>query len=106
MKNTEKVVVASKERLVKFAENGGIVENIATVEKKVKQKNYVIDTEVIAGIKELSTQFKVSESRMLEEMYFTFKELLERGKQAQKKATGRGKKEEKTEAKTEDKKAK
>ena len=108
MKNTEKVVVSSKERLVRFSENGGIVENVATIEKKVKQKNYVIDVKVIEGVKELATQFKVSESRMLEEMYHTFAELLERGKQQgkEKKVTGRGKKEDKAEAKTEDKKAK
>ena len=69
------------ERLVKFTENGGIVENVVVVEKETKQKNYVIDVEVASGIKELSKKFAVSESRMIEEMYYTFAELLERGKE-------------------------
>lgn len=105
MKNTEKILVANEGRLVKFAENGGIVANQDIVEKEVKQKNYVIDVEVIKGIKALSTEFKVSESRMLEEMYYTFQELLERGKQQEKekKTAGRGKKEDKAEGKKETK---
>lgn len=92
MKNTE--------RLVKFAENGGIVANKEVVTKETKQKNYVIDVEVADGIKKLAKEFGVNESRMIEEMYFTFQELLERGKQEQKKTNKRtSKKEDKVEVK-------
>lgn len=105
MKNTEKTVI-NEGRLVKFSENGGIVENIVVVKKKVKQKNYVLDEEVIKGIKELATQFKVNESRMLEEMYYTFAELLEKGKQEQKKTSKRSSKKDKVEVKAEEEEGK
>lgn len=94
------------ERLVKFSENGGIVANKEVVTKETKQKNYVIDVKVADGIKELAKEFAVNESRMIEEMYYTFKELLERGKQEQKKANTKAKKETKKETKAEDKEAK
>lgn len=93
MKNTE--------RLVRFSENGGIVANKEVVEKKTKQKNYVIEVSVADGIKKLAKDFGVNESRMIEEMYYTFIELLERGKQEKtintksKKETTKSKKEEK-----------
>lgn len=74
------------ERLVKFDENGGIVANKEVVVKETKQKNYVIEVKVADGIKELAKSFGVNESRMIEEMYYTFQELLERGKQETKKA--------------------
>lgn len=73
------------ERLYKFDENGGIVRSQEVEEKETKQKNYVIDVKVADGIKALAKQNKVNESRMIEEMYYTFMELLERGKE--KKAT-------------------
>lgn len=95
------------ERLVKFAENGGIVANKEVVVKETKQKNYVIDVAVANGIKELSKQFDVNESRMVEEMYYTFMELLEKGKEEPKKTTKKATtKAKKEEAKTEDKEAK
>ena len=94
------------ERLVKFAENGGIVANKEVVVKETKQKNYVIEVAVADGIKKLAEEFDVKESRMIEEMYYTFKELLERGKQEQKKANTKAKKETKKETKAEDKEAK
>lgn len=94
------------ERLVKFAENGGIVANKEVVVKETKQKNYVIEVAVADGIKQLAEEFDVKESRMIEEMYYTFKELLERGKQEQKKANTKAKKETKKETKAEDKEAK
>lgn len=84
------------ERLVKFNENGGIVANKEVVTKETKQKNYVIDVKVAEGIKALSKEFAVNESRMIEEMYYTFKELLERGKEEQKKATKKATKKEDT----------
>ena len=89
------------ERLVKFAENGGIVANKEVVVKETKQKNYVIEVAVADGIKKLAEEFDVKESRMIEEMYYTFKELLERGKQEQKKANTKAKKETKKETKAE-----
>ena len=79
MKNTE--------RLVKFTENGGVVANKEVVERDTMQKNYVIEKEVAQGIKALSKQFGVNESRMVEEMYYTFMELLEKGKEEPKKTT-------------------
>lgn len=94
------------ERLVKFAENGGIVANKEVVVKETKQKNFVIEVAVADGIKQLAEEFDVKESRMIEEMYYTFKELLERGKQEQKKANTKAKKETKKETKAEDKEAK
>lgn len=84
MKNTE--------RLVKFTENGGVVANKEVVEKETKQKNYVIEVSVADGIKKLAKDFGVNESRMIEEMYYTFIELLERGKQG-KTTTTKAKKE-------------
>ena len=42
------------ERLVKFAENGGIVANKEVVVKETKQKNYVIDVAVAEGVKKLA----------------------------------------------------
>lgn len=91
------------ERLVKFAENGGIVANKEVVVKETKQKNYVIEVGVADGIKKLAKEFGVNESRMVEEMYYTFQELLERGKQEQKKATTKAKKDSKKETKAETK---
>lgn len=92
------------ERLVKFAENGGIVANKEVVTKKTKQKNYVIDVEVAEGVKALSKEFAVNESRMIEEMFYTFKELLEKGKQKPKKTTKKATtKDKKEETKAEDK---
>lgn len=78
------------ERLYRFNENGGIVRAQEIEEKETKQKNYVIDVKVADGIRELAKQNKVNESRMIEEMYYTFVELLEKGKE-QKKATRTGK---------------
>lgn len=89
------------ERLVKFSENGGIVANKEVIVKETKQKNYVIEVSVAKGIKDLAKEFDVNESRMIEEMYYTFKELLERGKQEQKKANTKAKKETKKEIKAE-----
>lgn len=84
------------ERLVKFSENGGIVANKEVIVKETKQKNYVIEVSVAKGIKDLAKEFDVNESRMIEEMYYTFKELLERGKEEQKKATKKATKKEDT----------
>ena len=80
------------ERLVEFTENGGI-KPVKEVKKRVtKQKNYVLDKKVADGIKSLSKQFGVTESRMVEELYYTFMELLERGKQSETETTtGKGK---------------
>lgn len=72
------------ERLYKFNENGGIELNQEVEEKETKQKNYVIDVKVADGIKALAKQNKVNESRMIEEMYYTFMELLEKGKEQKK----------------------
>lgn len=72
------------ERLYRFNENGGIELNQEVEEKETKQKNYVIDVKVADGIKTLAKQNKVNESRMIEEMYYTFMELLERGKEQEK----------------------
>lgn len=72
------------ERLYKFAENGGIELNKEVEEKETKQKNYIIDVEVAGGIKALAKKNKVTEGRMVEEMYYTFMELLERGEKAKK----------------------
>ena len=69
---------------VKWTENGGVVANKEVVERDTTQKNYVIEKEVAKGIKALSKQFAVNESRMVEEMYYTFIELLERGKETKK----------------------
>lgn len=87
------------ERLYKFNENGGIVRAQEVEEKETKQKNYVIDVKVADGIRELAKQNKVNESRMIEEMYYTFMELLERGKEELKKSNKRSKKDDKAEAK-------
>lgn len=90
------------ERLYKFNENGGIVRAQEVEEKETKQKNYVIDVKVADGIRELAKQNKVNESRMIEEMYYTFMELLERGKEEPKKSNKRSsKKDDKAEAKEE-----
>ena len=83
------------ERLIKWTKNG--IEKAKDIEKKDKiQKNFVIDKEVADGIKVLAKEFDVKESRMLEEMYYTFAELLEKGKEDKKAeekpaTTGRGK---------------
>ena len=94
------------ERLVEFTENGGI-KPVKEVKKRVtKQKNYIIDKKVADGIKNLSKQFGVTESKMLEEMYYTFAELLERGKQDQAETTtattGKGKGKGRSKSKTAD----
>lgn len=74
------------ERLIKWTENG--VEKAKDVEKKDKiQKNFVIDKDVATTIKALAKEFDVKESRMIEEMCYTFVELLERGKQDQNETT-------------------
>lgn len=83
----------NEKRLVEFTENGGI-KPIKEVKKRVtKQKNYVLDKKVADGIKALAKQFGVTESKMIEEMYYTFEELLERGRQAETTTatTGKGK---------------
>ena len=91
----------NEKRLVEFTENGGI-KPVKEVKKRVtKQKNYIIDKKVADGIKSLSKQFGVTESKMLEEMYYTFAELLERGKQDQTETTtGRGRGKSKSKSKT------
>lgn len=77
----------NEKRLVEFTKNGGI-KPVKEVKKRVtKQKNYIIDKKVADGIKALAKQFGVTESKMLEEMYYTFAELLERGKQDQTETT-------------------
>ena len=74
------------ERLIKWTENG--VEKAKDVEKKDKiQKNFVIDKDVATTIKALAKEFDVKESRMLEEMCYTFVELLEKGKKDKKAPT-------------------
>lgn len=74
------------ERLIKWTKNG--VEKAKDVEKKDKiQKNFVIDKDVATTIKALAKEFDVKESRMIEEMCYTFVELLERGKQDQNETT-------------------
>lgn len=91
------------ERLYKFNENGGIVRAQEIEEKETKQKNYVIDVKVADGIRELAKQNKVSESRIIEELYYTFMEMLERGKKEEAKKSNKrsSKKEAKEEAKEE-----
>lgn len=91
------------ERLVEFTENGGI-KPVKEVKKRVtKQKNYVLDKKVADGIKSLSKQFGVTESRMVEELYYTFMELLERGKQSETETTtGKGKGKGRSKSKTAD----
>mgnify|MGYP006908960930 FL=1 len=85
----------NEKRLVEFTENGGIKPVKEAKKRVTKQKNYIIDKKVADGIKSLSKQFGVTESKMLEEMYYTFAELLERGKQDQVETTtattGKGK---------------
>lgn len=79
------------ERLIKWTKNG--IEKAKDTEKKDKiQKNFVIDKEVADGIKVLAKDFDVKESRILEEMYYTFVELLEKGKADKKTATTGGRK--------------
>ena len=74
------------ERLIKWTENG--IEKAKDVEKKDKiQKNFVIDKDVATTIKALAKEFDVKESRMLEEMCYTFVELLEKGKKDKKAPT-------------------
>ena len=91
------------ERLVEFTENGGI-KPVKEVKKRVtKQKNYVLDKKVADGIKSLSKQFGVTESRMVEELYYTVMELLERGKQSETETTtGKGKGKGRSKSKTAD----
>lgn len=74
------------ERIYKVNENGRIEKAVEVVEKETKQKNYVIAVEVSEGIRDLAKENKINESRMIEEMYYTFMELLEKGK-AEKKTT-------------------
>ena len=77
----------NEKRLVEFTKNGGI-KPIGEVKKRVtRQKNYIIDKKVADGIKALAKQFGQTESRMIEEMYYTFAELLDRGKQDQTETT-------------------
>lgn len=79
------------ERLIKWTKNG--IEKAKDIEKKDKiQKNFVIDKDVAATIKALAKEFDVKESRMLEEMCYTFVELLEKGKADKKTATTGGRK--------------
>ena len=74
------------ERLIKWTENG--IEKAKDVEKKDKiQKNFVIDKDVATTIKALAKEFDVKESRMLEEICYTFVELLEKGKKDKKAPT-------------------
>lgn len=74
------------ERLIKWTENG--IEKAKDVEKKDKiQKNFVIDKDVATTIKALAKEFDVKESRMIEEMCYTFVELLEKGKEDKKAST-------------------
>ena len=74
------------ERLIKWTENG--IEKAKDVEKKDKiQKNFVIDKDVATTIKALAKEFDVKESRMIEEMCYTFVELLEKGKKDKKAPT-------------------
>lgn len=87
------------ERLYKFNENGGIVRSQEIEEKETKQKNYVIEVSVADGIKALAKQNKVNESRMIEEMYYTFMELLEKGKEQKKSNKRSSKKDDKAEVK-------
>ncbi|MBQ3422413.1 MAG: hypothetical protein IJH34_12285, partial [Romboutsia sp.] len=67
------------------------------------QKNYVIDVAVAEGVKKLAEEFDVKESRMIEEMYYTFMELLEKGKEESKKENKRSTRGKKEETKAEDK---
>lgn len=87
------------ERLIKWTKNG--IEKAKDTEKKDKiQKNFVIDKEVADGIKVLAKDFDVKESRILEEMYYTFVELLEKGKADKKTATTGGRKKQSANAKS------
>ena len=90
------------ERLVEFTENGGIKPVKEAKKRATKQKNYVLDKKVADGIKSLSKQFGVTESRMVEELYYTFIELLERGKQVETATatTGKGKAKGRSKSKT------
>ena len=53
--------------------------------------------------KKLAEEFDVKESRMIEEMYYTFMELLEKGKEESKKENKRSTRGKKEETKAEDK---
>ena len=77
--------MSKREALSVFGANGGLVQAKKVEEKTTSQKNYVLEKDVIDGIKALAKSYGVSESRMIEELYDRYMELLERGKE--KKAT-------------------
>lgn len=76
--------MSKREQLSEFTKNGGIKQVKKVEIKDTTQKNYVIEKDVAKGIKDLAKQYGVSESRMVEEMYDKYKELLERGKKEKK----------------------
>lgn len=79
--------MSKREQLSEFTENGGIKQVKKVETKDTTQKNYVIEKDVAQGIKDLAKQYGVSESRMVEEMYDRYKELLEKGKKSKKTTT-------------------
>ena len=78
--------MSKREQLSEFTSNGGIKQVKKVEIKDTTQKNYVIEKDVAKGIKELAKSYGVSESRMVEELYDKYVELLELGKK-DKKAT-------------------
>lgn len=95
----------NRERLVKWTENGGVVVNKEVTKRDTTQKNYVIEKDVAKGIKELAKELGAkNESQMVEEMYYTFVELMEKAKKEEQKKTNKTTKN--TKANTETKKEK
>lgn len=86
------------DRKLKLTANGGVVANKPIVKKDRKQKNYVIEKDVIQGIKDLAKEFGMTnDSEMLEEMYYAFVKMVELGKKAQEPKKTRNTKKGKTE---------
>lgn len=92
----------NRERLVKWTENGGVEPNKEANTRVTIQKNYQIIEEVAKGITTLKKQFGAkTEGEIVEEMYYTFMELLEKGKEQKKSNKRSSKKDDKAEVKEE-----
>ena len=83
----EVFIMSKREALSVFGANGGLVQAKKVEEKTTSQKNYVLEKDVIDGIKALAKSYGVSESRMIEELYDRYMELLEKGKKSKKTTT-------------------
>ena len=65
--------MSKREALSVFGANGGLVQAKKVEEKTTSQKNYVLEKDVIDGIKALAKSYGVSESRMIEELWSFWK---------------------------------